>query len=215
MIIQKLLLLLRREILKVFYCCSETYFSIYMKIVTNHNKILYFSTSSNILTFLQSINVPKNIQSTILQLSHFWSLKSTFELANGKLQILFSTPKLQINRPPPTLSTKKNKLFSFEIYNPETHQSLGSSLGRMFAKMTSSMGRERSEMLWNISILMIRVCLARFVKVTAQIFLAASFIRTEGIGNLRARYFHDIPAYKIRSAWICTALLPLGLAFHI
>ena len=117
--------------------------------------------------------------------------------------------------PPPTLSTKKNKLFSFEIYNPETHQSLGSSLGRMFAKMTSSMGRERSEMLWNISILKIRVCLARFVKVTAQIFLAASFIRTEGIGNLRARYFHDIPAYKIRSAWICTALLPLGLAFHI
>ena len=77
------------------------------------------------------------------------------------------------------------------------------------------MGRERSEMLWNISILKIRVCLARFVKVTAQIFLAASFIRTEGIGNLRARYFHDIPAYKIRSAWICTALLPLGLAFHI
>ena len=55
-----------------------------------------------------------------------------------------------------------------------THQSLGSSLGRMLAKMTSSLGRE---LLWNFTIFVIWVCLASLVKLTwDQIFCAASFI---------------------------------------
>jgi hypothetical protein len=76
----------------------------------------------------------------------------------------------------------------------------------MFAKMTSSMGRERSEMLCNISIWMIRVRLSQSVKLTAHMFLTASFIHTEGMRTLRARYFHDIPAYKyvlFGFAWLC------------